>query len=245
MSVTEKNSFKLVALLVIGLHLLLIGYAIYFIPEATAIKQKPKLIVQTVNLKEKPLSQPIQTVKKEIPIPAPKLEEKPAPLPEKKIEPVKPQEIAKSKKAAPKPEAKKVPIADRKADLIAKAKASFNKVDTAPKKNSPEPFQKISLQTESITISSPGFLSEKETSYRNELAARLKLLITLPDKGQINMRLTLNREGKVADVEILSSEGPNNANYLKKALPKLQMPPFGNLFANKEQYSFTITLKGE
>lgn len=84
-----------------------------------------------------------------------------------------------------------------------------------------------------------------ETSYRDELAYRLKHTLKMPDYGQVKIKLTLERSGKVANVQIVSSESAKNKQYVEKMIPTLVFPPFGTRFQDAKQYSFMITLKNE
>lgn len=88
-------------------------------------------------------------------------------------------------------------------------------------------------------------LSSQEASYRDELASRLKLLLKLPEYGEVKIKLTLERSGKVAKVVIISAASATNRKYVEKTLPTLTFPAFGANFDQSSQFTFSITLCNE
>lgn len=84
-----------------------------------------------------------------------------------------------------------------------------------------------------------------EKSYRDELAARLKLLLKLPEHGDVQLKLTLDRNGKVLKVTVTKSLSPLNRSYIEKNLPTLKFPSFGKHFDNKPDYTFNIQLSND
>ena len=88
-------------------------------------------------------------------------------------------------------------------------------------------------------------MGDHEVSYRDELANRLKLLLRLPEYGEVKVKLTIERSGKIAKVLIISSESSANRKYIEKTLPGLTFPQFGTRFGDVDQYTFSITLGNE
>jgi colicin import membrane protein len=85
-------------------------------------------------------------------------------------------------------------------------------------------------------------ISGKERSYREEIGQRLKRALRLPDLGQVKIKLTLSRSGKVLQVQILSSESEKNKQYIERTIPSLVFPSFGTNFIELSQYTFDIIL---
>lgn len=132
--------------------------------------------------------------------------------------------------------------------LLAKAREKTNKIDLAQDKliataslENPGAPSRI----ETLHIETTASLSEKELSYRNELAHRIKMLLKLPQYGDIQIKLTVDRSGNVLNMQVLTSESKENKSYIEKTLPKLKMPSFGDHFGGDVQQTFTITMSNE
>ncbi|MGK5594606.1 MAG: hypothetical protein ACSNEK_04525 [Parachlamydiaceae bacterium] len=188
------------------------------------------------------------------PVVHPKKERSQKPKTETKPSTQKKQSNKKSNKPAKKPDAhtKKTNNIDKKValkkELIAQAQASLNKVDSKAKS---EPLPGLSsepsspIQSFSATISCQSEeVSSVELSYREELANRLKLLLRLPEMGEINVKLTIQKNGTIKHLEILSSESLLNRKYVEKTLLQHTMPSLGKQFGHVEDYTFTITMRG-
>jgi len=102
-----------------------------------------------------------------------------------------------------------------------------------------------SLQIEAISEIEAPQLTGREMSYRDELAGRLRLLLRLPEYGDVKIKLIVERSGKVAKVEIMEAESQINRKYIEKTLPSLSFPAFGNNFGSAQSYAFLITLSNE
>jgi|LakMenEpi03Aug12_release.lakeMendotaPanAssembly.Ray.scaffolds.fasta_scaffold126784_2 outer membrane biosynthesis protein TonB len=185
--------------------------------------QGGKIIVQTISLKPAILSandtpavsSPTQTLSKSKPIVSnPKKIEKP--FKKKQSNPI----------PAPKKETKN---STKKNELIAQAR---------------EKLAKIAPTGDKFSGSSPimEHLSAGEESYRAELAARLKLLLHLPEPGEVKLKLTLDRSGNFISMDIASKSNSRNMQYLEKILPSLTYPAFDNHFKGLSNYTFSITL---
>lgn len=103
-----------------------------------------------------------------------------------------------------------------------------------------------SLEVDSLSnLKGETSLSHYEMSYREELAGRLKLLLRLPEYGDVKVNLTLDRTGKVAKVAIVNADSVINRKYIEKTLPGLSFPAFGTNYASAAEYTFSITLSNE
>lgn len=249
----KDRSFPIICFLVIALHgsfLLFLAYSDAFSVKLT-IKPPQRLLVQTVALNESPKSKQVELIpssvmKKEVPI---------------KLEAAKKESSKPGVKKVPSPivqkESKNVKIESKKTDikssqkkqneLFDKAKKNIAKIaqqatKTSPKKQAPEAIGSLQIDAQTdLNVQ----LSEQESIYRQELATRLKLLLQLPEYGEVKLKLTLERIGKVAKLVIVSAESLSNRNYVEQTLPSLKFPAFGNNFTTESDYTFSITLRNE
>lgn len=139
--------------------------------------------------------------------------------------------------------------------LLSQAQETIAKIDKSRDKisrtNLPDPGfvppgAISSLQIDSFAdYGSKQQLSSQEASYRDELASRLKLLLKLPEYGEVKIKLTLERSGKVAKVVIISAASAANRKHVEKTLPTLTFPAFGANFDQSSQFTFSITLCNE
>lgn len=191
--------------------------------------------------------------------PAPKK----VPKKEKPVKSTEDKELQKKRKAEEqkklaerqKREAEEQAIKAKQQSLVAKAQERIAKIAQTRDKITPGKGSEISntvtpeaitsLQIDALPSSNAAPLSEREVSYRDELAGRLKLLLRLPEYGEVKIKLTLEKSGKIAKVVVVNSESSANKKYIEKTLPTLTFPAFGNRFENAEQYTFSITLSNE
>lgn len=122
-------------------------------------------------------------------------------------------------------------------------KLTSNKL-ASPISNVPHAITHLEIDSLS-TAKGNAALSSYEISYREELAGRLKLLLRLPEYGDVKINLTLDRTGKVSKVAIVTTDSAVNRKYIEETLPKLSFPPFGNHYASATEYTFSITLSNE
>jgi colicin import membrane protein len=209
------------------------------------------------------------------PIPEPKVEKvvpkaKPAPKPKpvkkvipKKTVPVK-KPVAKKKEAVKKPAPKKATPAKKPAaavdpkaaaikakqrELVAQAQASLAKVGkatpalkgVASASNAPAKINSLSVDAVGDDLA----LNVREIGYRNELASRLRTLLTLPEHGDVKIKLKLERSGKFLSVSIVHAQNSANRKYIEKSLPALTFPSFGSNFSGHLDYTFLITLSND
>lgn len=144
---------------------------------------------------------------------------------------------------------------EKQRKLIAAAQENLAKIDQGRAKMSAAksslgniavvPVAIKSLQIEALPDSHAPPMTSGEKSYRDELASRLKLMLKLPEHGDVHLKLTLDRMGKVVNVKIVKSASSMNRNTIEKNLPNLKFPPFGNHFENMSEYTFIIQLSNE
>lgn len=198
----------------------------------------------------------VEPVKKREPIkkvePVKKIE------PSKKVEPVKKIEPTKTIKSVNKVENKK--SVDKTAqetqaknakqkEFLAIAKQNLAKIDKieVSKVNSkkailPEQIGTLSVDAVVLTENS-GSLNVRELGYRDELGARLKKLLKLPEHGEVKIKLTLDKMGKFIRVDIVNAESDKNKKYIENTIKTLTFPSFQGAFQNLPEYTFSITLK--
>jgi colicin import membrane protein len=85
----------------------------------------------------------------------------------------------------------------------------------------------------------------KEISYRDEIVLLLQGALRLPEFGTSQIELTINKNGKVEKIKILSSENAKNKLYIEQKIPGLKFPSFGNRFQESSECTFKVTLKNE
>lgn len=221
--------------------------------------------------KTPPKPTPKKEVKKSTPKPKSKPKAKPKPKPQSK-KPTKPKKEVKKTEAAPKkaPEQPKKPkdqtpskpkvdpqveaAKAKRRELLAKAQKSIAQIDTSDTLSAASAVTAVaaaipgkieSLQVETFPSDGGEQLNSQERSYYDELASRLKLLLRLPEFGEVKIKLTLARSGKYVKVSIVRAESQSNRKYVEKTLPTLKYPAFGNNFSGKDQYTFVISLSNE
>lgn len=226
------------------------------VPEPLEEKPKPKPKPAEVKKPEpkketpKPKKETPKAVKKETKKPVPKKEvakEKPK---EKKVA----QNPPKKTPEKPKVNAQADQTKAKQRELLAKAQQSIANIDKTRGKiatakgsdlllSTALPGRIDSLQVESLPNAEP--LTAREIGYRDELASRLRLLLKLPEHGEVKVKLTLERSGKVAKLVIVNSQSAVNRAYIEKKIPGLSFPAFGSNFEGESQYTFLIALSNE
>lgn len=107
----------------------------------------------------------------------------------------------------------------------------------------PSPIE--NFVTDLAFIDSGTTFNVKESAYRDELGQRLRLYLKLPEYGDVKVKLTIDRMGKITFIKIISFQSAKNASFIEQNLPKLKMPPFGDNFKGASVYDFTIVLSNE
>lgn len=142
--------------------------------------------------------------------------------------------------AAPKATAKQVPVEKQSPnqELIQLMQKSINTLDTAS----------VAAQVKSPVAKSStlgALASEKlnlDESYEELLVAALQTQLTLPEKGEVKLRLILTRDGQIQKIESVQSASAQNRTYIESALPSCYLPSFGSHFKGQKVHTFTFTL---
>lgn len=207
---------------------------------------KPKELEINIETKAPEKAQAKQPEKKHAP--AKIVPKKTSPKPSTK-NPSKP--LTTTKPAQNKTEQKKeAHFNTQKNELILKAKEKINKVQSPIKSigTTPAiPSENLigNLQTEFSNSKVGNLGSPGEMTYNDLLIYRLKNQLKMPEFGNIEIQLTLSRNGKLISLNILTKENSKNRAYIENNLPKLTFPPFGNNFIGESQHTFFITLCGD
>lgn len=102
-----------------------------------------------------------------------------------------------------------------------------------------------SLYVESINTTGENLFTTQERDYYDELASRLKLLLRLPEYGEVKIKLTLERSGQFIKLAIVTAQSKKNREYIEQMLPTLKFPSFGDNFNSKSQHTFLINLSND
>ncbi len=142
-------------------------------------------------------------------------------------------------------------------ELLAKAKENMAKIGETrsqiniPKSISlaesslPNKLENLHIHALPMTDYPSIEFSEKEMNYRNEISNRLKLALRLPVDGEVRLKLTLERSGKVIQVQVIHTDHAINKHYIENTLHSLSFPSFADSFPDCPQYTFVITLNNK
>lgn len=218
----------------------------------------------------KPIAPPAPAaapVEEEEPKEEPQLELKEEPT--VSVEP-EPQEVPKvTTRAAPKKAAaKKAPVKPKKPVTKKQSAQSSVKKELTKAKANPNQQKLISMMKESLNALNGAGSSQKgsslqtqglgktlgklasetltfERNYEEELILYLESILSLPEKGEVKLKLTLNRDGSMQKIGILKATSDRNRNYVETKLALRSFPAFGKHFKNETAHTFTITLTSE
>ncbi len=226
-------------------------------PISKNVKDK-KLVVKTVKLNPPKKVVAEEKVIAEIPPPSPPKKRPPSPSVNKKASPPPVKKNQKPKtppKTPPKKKAKEKPkelkVDEKKKKLLKQAQETLAKIDqrTENIKTKPKKTTKVPKRIETLSFvgvkSSEKAESSNQSAYRNELATHLRVQLQLPEMGSVEVKLVVNREGRVENIVIVTSESERNADYINKTLSMLSLPPFGKTFNGEKSHTFHITLTNE
>lgn len=274
MNLTYTYSLRLIIPFVFGLHMIL-GISLLLVESERKMPLPKKVFaVKSVKLMPRTEQAPLASKSQGSEAPTAKVqpsvtqkieETKPIKKEVKKTPAAKPAAPTVPKpKTPPKPEikdkvTKKSPPKESKGEVkgksqewIAKAKEKISKIGPISSTIAESSLKNVQTPTSidtflsDLTFEDSGpVLNAKESSYREELAHRLKLHLKLPEYGDVEIKLTVGRSGKVIDVKILKAKSKKNAGYLEKEVPKILLPGFGNNFAGQDTFDFTIRMSNE
>jgi hypothetical protein len=136
-------------------------------------------------------------------------------------------------------------------ELLIKAQENLKKID----KGAVATLKQDSLKNASlVTVERLGALSVDslnescsvnilESSYKDEIASRLKAMLKLPELGEVKIKLTLKSSGAFKKLAIISADSDKNRKYIEKEIKNLTYPSFSGMFKKVDEYTFSITLK--
>ncbi len=228
----KKQHLK-IALITLGVH------SLYFFMFPTSLKITPELIKpqpMRVITKEitPPQIQPIRVINEE------RISESTTKISESKSAPTStpsflpkaspPKKIIVKKTPTKKP----TPTTQKNKKTVKTVRGKLDKnVATIKAKSAPQKHKPPSLSTSK----EQGIEGKEKHSYLQQISSSLKEWLTLPEKGVVKLTITVQANGKIVNIELLSSESEKNLHYLKTVLPGIKLPSFEE---NKE-ITFTIT----
>jgi len=223
--------------IVTAVHLLIV--ILFGIQRKEIVKPPAKIEVHTVQLqpKIKPAVQPaVQPSVQNSPAPIVQEERSSKVQVREKPKVDKPVAQKSSKPTPKKPIAQKKPaIPGQKSNgelkrILQDSLASLDKKTSSAPLSAPTKVGK--LQSEAITF----------ITYEALLVEYLRELLELPEPGEVKLRLTVTREGRVRAHTILEATKSNRA-YIDREIISLHLPPFESHFKGEKEHTFPITLK--
>jgi len=201
-----KSLFKRPLFFSFFIHLSLL-ILLVFMPTKAPIK-KESLKVHTIRLQtsKPPLKKTAAAAPKQAPAPVVKQ----APAAKQAPTPVRPQVKATKKKTPVKKTQKKPTSAPAK-------KAPIKKRATPAAKSPKSPSKPSGKSSSAPLLALPAV-------FQKSLLVFFEEHLEMPEMGQVTVKLTFNKLGKIDRVEVISSESRKNELYLLKALKHLNIP---------------------
>lgn len=225
--------------LVIAVHLALLGVLFYASPP---LASKPVNHPIAVHFHELSIL-PQEEIKREeiIPKGLEKEEKLDPPKPENRPPPVPKKIPSKPKKTTPKAISPTKQTQSKERDkLISLMQDSLKTLEGAARRKPPAASKSTpaigALASESISFA---------PNYEQTLIADLEALLELPEKGEVKIKLTLNRQGKVERVHVEKAPSAHNRTYIEEALKALSFPPFGTAYKSEQTHTFCVTFTSE
>lgn len=78
--------------------------------------------------------------------------------------------------------------------------------------------------------------------YRSRLVLFLKMRLKLPEKGEVQVKLTLAKDGKVLNLAIIKTASRENREHVERMLPTLTFPVFDDSLGSVDEISFRLNL---
>ena len=162
-----------------------------------------------------------------------------APLPQKKVPPVKPTPKKPEKPAkatVEKPQTKKLDHAP----ALKEATAALAELKTMEKKVLSSSFPSIPAK---IDLATKDKRAGIQAQYKEHLVSYLEAHLDLPEVGEVTIQLQIDREGRLIKSELIASENHKNSEFLKKRLPELTFPCFNDFNIEENVLTFTISFR--
>ena len=253
----KNNSvFTVIALFVFSSHLC-IAYFLAF-EEKKEIFLQPKiqkLVVQTIKIKNKApstlVSAPME-VKTQIPVSTKKLNPQPNLKP--KIPTKEKTEVSKKeglKKEVLKKEVEKnIPSTkkneDSKKKLLRMAQESLAKIEKRSDNLELNTIKSEKLgKLEKISGLKSIADSVTDSNSKNQLCAQLRSFLKLPEYGEVEIKLSLDKTGKVVALKVIETKSDRNKKYIEELLPRLTFSLNGIDFGKEHVKIYNITLTNE
>lgn len=122
-----------------------------------------------------------------------------------------------AKKVAAKSVGQKKVATQKQATLLKEIEHNLTVIEATPS------VKKVELQIPALRKPEE-FFEEISATPIQQISAFLQETLRLPEIGQVRVRLSIDRFGKLQSVEVLDSKSEKNAEFLKKQLPELQFP---------------------
>jgi outer membrane biosynthesis protein TonB len=210
-------------------------------PSSSPRKEKPMAAVKPGPTPRTPYGTNTQTLR---PGPTPSSRPTPPPVPPPPlpptIKPLGPRSL--TKKSAPQPTPSSGIAQPNKEKLIAMMQKSLSTLDGGKQHTTTPLPTHHPVAIEALASES---LSSFEARYEEELIAYLEALLSLPEKGEVRLKLTVKQGGDIQKIEIIKASSQRNKEYIEKNIALCSFPPFGKHFKGEESHTFTITLLSE
>ena len=211
-------------ILVPAIHLSLLGIIFFSHPSIKPIQSK-KLVVKTFTQ----TSSTAPAIKTKATIP------KKAAPPAKKKPPEKKAPSSPLKKETPLPKTKTIQVKKQKSVREEHLKELEERIAKIEVKNDRIPHKSELLVPAPLTLNSSsslqvplGSLEYEESSASadiiSSLVGYLQGYLHLPDIGEVQIQLTLYKNGKIETMKVIKAESEKNRKYLEEQLPKLSFP---------------------
>ncbi len=238
--------------IVVAAHLLLLclmAFAVNF----KGKKQKKALVVKSIVQNVQPTILALPTpVKSSSPASKPSAVSPPSPSPPRQLAESKPK---KTTLPAPKKEAKKgsSAILEKKATaqkkpastetmkLLKELEQSLTRIEKPASSAAPS-SARSTLQRPLLKIDSLALFGEKgDEEYEAALIATLHEELSLPEFGEVKIKLTLQNNGRFVKMEIVGAKNAKNQRYLEEELPRMHFPRFSGALVSRKESAFLIT----
>ncbi|MDF2549442.1 MAG: putative TolA protein of Tol-Pal system [Chlamydiales bacterium] len=139
--------------------------------------------------------------------------------------------------------------ADRRSELIQRARLNLGNLDKSADKGilPAKASRSLSIGALSIESSDAATANGEEGDYFAAIASLLKRHLALPEMGRVKVELTVCKDGHVESIRIVAAESERNKNYVLQKIPHLMLPPLpnGRTAGNRERQKIAITFDNE
>ncbi len=231
----KKEQIK-IALITLAVH----SCYLFMFPASLHLKdppqKKPELRIVTKEIIP-PKTLAVKVTPAPLPLPLMHVAEKPTPtkplatLPKNKDLPKK---ILKKKPSKQTPKQTAKPTAKPVKSVRGKLEKNVAKIQ---QNNTPTPPP---LLTSSVATAEL-IQGDEKYHYLSVVSSQLQEWLILPEKGEVKLTITVQPNGKIANIKALSSESEKNLEYLKHVLEGVQLP----VYDKNEEITFTVTFCDE